>query len=227
MSEQTISENTLNAISLPVLADGQLHSGKQDGQTIDLFGQLPPLASLTAKEALYGKKEKRNKMSVTCGLMLLGSKESLDLQAYLESRLRKLLPLAGWTMSFMIWKKMVTPAGRQLLRLVPSKQWMRENGFTLLPRLTAQEGRDWSRAEVLARLDRGGRVARRICKRSANLRSSQEIVGLHPYFAGWMMGYPAEHISCVFTAMQSIPCSRRNSSKQQCEQRSRESDNGN
>ena len=62
--------------------------------------------------------------------------------------------------------------------------------YGLLPTPAAREGRDWSKAKILARLDRGGCVARRICNLSSTLRLSEEIVGLNPCFAEWMMGYP-------------------------------------
>lgn len=57
----------------------------------------------------------------------------------------------------------------------------------LLPTPTKREGRDWSKASILARLDRGDGVAKRICALSAPL--SQDICGLNPSFAEWMMGY--------------------------------------
>lgn len=63
-----------------------------------------------------------------------------------------------------------------------------ENESGYLPTPCKTEGRDWSRATILARLDRGGRVCRRLC--SVGLSDSQEIVGLNPSFAEWMMGWP-------------------------------------
>ena len=60
----------------------------------------------------------------------------------------------------------------------------------MLPTLTAREWKDWSRAEVLARLDRGDGVAKRICKLSPLLHSASEIVGLNPSFAEWLAGFP-------------------------------------
>jgi len=63
-----------------------------------------------------------------------------------------------------------------------------ENESGYLPTPCKTEGRDWSRATILARLDRGGRVCRRLC--SVGLSDSQEIVGLNPSFAEWMMGFP-------------------------------------
>ncbi len=64
-----------------------------------------------------------------------------------------------------------------------------EDAYSLLPTLVASESRDRSRAEVLASMDNGGRVARRICSRSMTLRSSREIVGLNPCFGELMMGF--------------------------------------
>lgn len=64
------------------------------------------------------------------------------------------------------------------------------NASSLLPTLATREWKDASRGEVLARLDRGDGVAKRICALSQTLPSSAEIVGLHPSFAEWHMGFP-------------------------------------
>lgn len=66
----------------------------------------------------------------------------------------------------------------------------RENGSLWLPTLPASEHRDWSRPAILARLDRGGRVARRICALSPQIHSVLDPVGLNPSFAEWMTGLP-------------------------------------
>jgi hypothetical protein len=63
-----------------------------------------------------------------------------------------------------------------------------ENESGYLPTPCKTEGRDWSQATILARLDKGGRVCRRLC--SVGLSNSQEIVGLNPSFAEWMMDWP-------------------------------------
>ena len=83
--------------------------------------------------------------------------------------------------------------------------------FTLLPTPSAREGRDWSQAQILARLDRGGCVARRICSLSSTLRSSAAIVGLNPSFAEWMMGYPEGWTACMASAMRSSRKSQKSS----------------
>jgi len=65
-----------------------------------------------------------------------------------------------------------------------------EKGSGLLPTLPASEYRDCSKASILARLDKGGRVARRICSISPDLRSLEQVVFLNPCFAEWMTGLP-------------------------------------
>ncbi|HZR75678.1 hypothetical protein, partial [Bradyrhizobium sp.] len=84
-----------------------------------------------------------------------------------------------------------------------------ESVSTFLPTLAAREGKDWSRAEVLAKLDRGDGVAKRICALSPPLRSSKDVVGLNPSFAAAMMGFPPEWQLCAPTAMRSTHGSRR------------------
>ena len=77
--------------------------------------------------------------------------------------------------------------------LSPLPHWGRpKHGieYGLLPTLPKSETRDRSKASILARLDKGGRVARRICKTSPLLRSLEQIVGLNPSFAEWMSGFP-------------------------------------
>lgn len=62
----------------------------------------------------------------------------------------------------------------------------------LLPTPAAREQKDRSKVRVLASLDRGNGVAKRIC--ALGLKSGvldpEMIVGLHPRFAEQMMGYP-------------------------------------
>jgi hypothetical protein len=62
----------------------------------------------------------------------------------------------------------------------------------LLPTPTAREWKDRGRPCVLQKLARGDGVAKEIFKHSATHRLSNEITaGLNPFFALWMMGYPA------------------------------------
>lgn len=61
---------------------------------------------------------------------------------------------------------------------------------SLLPTQTAREGRDWSRVEVLASLDRGDGVAKRICALRIGELDPSLIVGEHPCYAEERMGFP-------------------------------------
>jgi len=80
--------------------------------------------------------------------------------------------------------------------------------YGLLPTLPASECKDFSRGEVLARLDSGGRVARRICSKST-LRHSTEVVGLNPLFAEDMSGLPIGWTELKPVEMQSTPPSQK------------------
>lgn len=81
--------------------------------------------------------------------------------------------------------------------LVPHSEGI---GSSLLPTPAAREYKDWARFRILASLDRGDGVAKRICALSPELRSSEEIGGLNPSFAEWMMGYPIGWTDCTPSA---------------------------
>jgi len=89
-----------------------------------------------------------------------------------------------------------------------------ESASGLLPTLPASEWKDCSKASVLARLDRGGRVARRICSTSPGLRSSKEIVFLNPCFGEWMSGLPIGWTDCTLSETPSSHKSRKRSDEQ-------------
>lgn len=78
------------------------------------------------------------------------------------------------------------------------------NGYIGLPTPVTSEFRDFSRPEVLAKCDKGGRIARWICARSSNARMKNVVVGLNPSFARKMMGYPPEWDECAAMVTLSI-----------------------
>ena len=108
-----ISKDTHNATFSQESEDGVSRLEWRCGRTIDLFGQEVAHASPSA--AQENKKEKR--MIATYGLSGLGSSESQNLQSFLESKLRQLLPTAGGMMWPLGWKRKVTPARRQYCQL--------------------------------------------------------------------------------------------------------------
>lgn len=151
-------------------------------------------------------------MKDTSGLYGARSSKKATLQSSLESRLQVRLHKCGSILFPVIWKEKATPSGRRLCAVKPLRTRSKGNASISLPTLAAREGRDWSRAEILARLDKNDGVAKRICALSSQLRSSQEIVGLNPSFGAWMMTLPIEYHSCIATAMRSLRTSRQSSS---------------
>lgn len=97
------------------------------------------------------------------------------------------------------WGMMQDGACWEVLTLEP-QAYANESGF--LPTVCASETRDISRASVLAKLDKGGRVARRLCSRL--IPNDQEIVGLNPCFAEWMQGWPVGWTALEQLATDSI-----------------------
>jgi len=84
-------------------------------------------------------------------------------------------------------------------------------GYSGLPTPTAGEFRDFSQPQILAKLDKGGRVARWICSRSLTALSYKGTLGLNPCFARWMMGIPQEWDDCAPTETPSLRMSQKNS----------------
>lgn len=91
----------------------------------------------------------------------------------------------------------LTPAmAERFLRKGRSGSFVEAMAAALLPTPSAREGKDWSRLSLLASLDRGDGVAKRICRLSPQTRSEEGIGGLNPSFAEWMMGFPEGWTDC-------------------------------
>lgn len=113
MFDRKTSEDTNNAISSPVSADGLTHSGSQDGQTTGRSGQPAFPASRGARLAKAGAWETTD----TYGPLFTRSSPSAALQSSLESRLRRRLGLGGSTEYSLTWRHLDTPAGRRFCLL--------------------------------------------------------------------------------------------------------------
>lgn len=200
--------DTHNAISLPALESGLSLFVEPDGQMTFLYGPAVARASLSARQA----KALGLLTSATSGQPGTGSFESVTLQESLANSLRKRLDTAGLILSEATWKNVATPSGRSVSALTRAVNRSSASGSTLLPSISAREHKDSSRAEVLARLDRGDGVAKRICALSPILRYSQEIVGLNPSFAAWIMAIPKEWVLCMPSETPSMLRQQRNSS---------------
>jgi hypothetical protein len=182
----------INATSSLESAGGHSHSKSPGSQMIIQSGQEAAHANLSARQA------------IEAGLMTLdtfgrtsdGSSSSEDLQRLLESRLRQQMAgrgFPGYKLTSKHWDMGPLPPIYALRALAPRTS---ASGYIGLPTPVTSEFRDFSRPDVLAKCDKGGRIARWICARSSNARMKNVVVGLNPSFAGKMMGYPPEWDEC-------------------------------
>jgi len=116
MSNQKNLSDIINVTSSQESECGATPSDKQDGQTIDLFGQ--PLAPVS-RSAQPGKaKPKKTKDIFSQCYENLSPSENLSL--LLASKLQVKVRSLGSTMYNLNWRKKTTPAGRLYFRLVAS-----------------------------------------------------------------------------------------------------------
>ena len=113
MFDRATLTDTHSAISLQVLESGPTPFGSQAGQMIDLFGQVPVRANLSARQA----KALGLMTSGTSGPPSTTSFESDALQKSLESRLQAKTQTLGSTLYALTWKPWVTASGRSRSRL--------------------------------------------------------------------------------------------------------------
>ncbi len=196
MFEQMTLFGTINATSSQASADGVSRSDSQDGPTIDPSGPARVRASRSAGQA----RALGPQTPATSGPTSPASSASERLASSLASRLTDLMAGHGSTAFALTWRDQATPSGLRLCVLRARALHTSGSGFTgSLPTPVASEHRDVSRPVVLAKCDRGGRLARWICARSAAARMWPEPVTLNPSFARHMMGYPAAWDDCAGT----------------------------
>jgi len=82
MSCQAMLKSLSNATSSPGWPHGHMRFVAPDGQTIDLFGQVPVLANLSARQA----RELARKISDICGRFGLNSSVRASLTSFSVSR---------------------------------------------------------------------------------------------------------------------------------------------
>jgi hypothetical protein len=138
MFDLTTSEATHSATSSPESASGRWHCAAPAGQMIDLFGPVPVLANLSARQA----KDLRLMTSGTSGQVGIGSSSSVVLQESLESKLRARTQILGSTLYRLTWKKWVTPSGVSRSRLRASVPRTSETASTGWPTPTTRDHKD-------------------------------------------------------------------------------------
>lgn len=147
MSTLPTCTDSRNATSSLALASGPTRSAWPGGQTVDLFGPVPVLANLSARQA----KELGLLTSGTYGQPSSTSSSSSGLQRFLESRLQARTLTLGSTLYTLTWKPWVTPSGVSRFRLRASVPRTSGTGRTGWPTPTANDSE--KRGEVTYRPD--------------------------------------------------------------------------
>lgn len=214
MSVRTTSKAMNSAISSRASEDGALPCDLPDGVMTDLFGQeVVPASRLAPLE-----KGRRNRMSATYGRIGMGSSASQSLQSCLESRLKQRLPLVGWMIPLLIWKRKATPARRRYCQAMLLERVIEETGFGLLPTPEASLGHSpFSQQTMFLQME--GKTRKSGDQIGSSLKWHPFSVKflrcgwINPKLTSWMMGYSFGHLSCAPTEMRLIHMSPLNSSK--------------
>lgn len=135
MFTPTTCADSCSATSSPASASGPWPSAAPAGQTTDLFGPVPVLANLSARQA----RELGLLTSGTFGRTSTTSSRSTDLQRSLESRLQAATQTLGSTLYRMTWKAWDTGSGRSRFRLRASVLRTSETGSTGWPTPTGTD----------------------------------------------------------------------------------------
>ena len=123
-------------ICLPASASGITPSDLPAGQTSDLFGPVPVLASPFPARA----KARRSPTIGIFGQLRFGWSASGDLQSCLVNRLKARLDGHGSTLFSLTWKTVVTPAGRRLSLLRASAHPKSDTGLIGWPTTRSRDG---------------------------------------------------------------------------------------
>lgn len=206
-----------------VTSSGELESGltpcdKQDGPTIERYGQDHAHVNLSAAQA----KAKGLLTSGTYGPPSSGSSASVALTALLASKLRAKTDVLGSTLYVMRWSEKVTPAGFRLPWHVASARRTKDSDCTGWPTCAARDWRSASNSDenqakreaqprgkplseaayyqmqnpLPARLTASGEM---LTGSSAEMESGGQ---LNPHLSRWLMGLPVQWCICAMEAMK-------------------------
>jgi hypothetical protein len=136
MSQPTMFEDSPNAISSPVLADGPTRSGSPAGPTTEPSGpEAAPVSHLAWRERVRAPT-----IRAIFGLRGSNSLRSGTLQLSLESRLRARMGCSGSIEFTLRWRHKTTPSGRQIYQLLASARRWQASAYSSWPRPVASEG---------------------------------------------------------------------------------------
>ena len=190
MCEEETSLVTPNATSSQESADGHTHYNLQDGQQLDLFGQLP--AHVSPGHALV--KSEAPKTSATSGPRLTASSTSAALQQSLASRFQT---WNGQTPRRMTWKQLVTLSGRKLDEQIPLDCFTNDDGSTgLLPTPVSSDNRN------RGTINKSPSIARRIALGKQVGLSTLFDGRPCPFCVAAIIGYPPGWVSCAVEALE-------------------------
>lgn len=133
MFDQATCADTRNATSSLASVGGASRCAWLGGQTIDLFGPVPVLANLSARQA----KDLGLLTSGTCGPRSSTLSASVALQQSLASKLQAATACSGSTLYALTWKVRPTPLGRPICALRASARRTSASGSTGWPTPTA------------------------------------------------------------------------------------------
>jgi hypothetical protein len=147
-SPRKISKDSRKRTSLPGSESGPTRCVKPDGPMLDLFGREVVLAPASQPQ----EKGKALMTLVTSGLIGQDSSASASLQQSLASKLMTRLDSAGSTLFSRIWRREITPLGRQYLERAMSELRTSDQGSTLWP---SPSRRDESNSKRHGYMDKG------------------------------------------------------------------------
>ena len=213
MSNQTTCEAIPNVTSSLGLEGGATPCGSQAGPMTDLFGQ----EVVPASRSVVRGKDSGLRTNGTFGPIGTRSSSSADLQSFLESRLKALLPGCGLTLFTLTWKQQATPSGRQYCLLRASAPRNAGTGLGSWQTPTTRDGKGESGRGNRTKRGKPGRPhVANLCDQLVDL-GRRDLVRSSG-FRCHLMGYPTSWEDAAPTVTPSSRKSQRNSSSRRKKQ---------